>query len=375
MFSRGLSTGFDTLGISVTRGDWFGPRGQGQSLPVWRYQLLGMITLVDSPQGSLILLGLSPMQEGSCTWRAIHPFAGILALRRTVRPGNIRSCSLVRSPGARVLCSRCRAVSALGVGLTGREAWAIRATHEAHMAKYEWPGEPGSCFLTLTYAPEAVPVDFSVRKDVMQRFMKRLRMKIGVPVRYLLCGEYGEKRGRPHFHILLFGYAFPDRRPWRRIRGNQLYRSAELEEVWTEGHVEIGAVTYQSARYVAGYVVKKLGGEKADEAYWRQSPVDGETYKVEPEFARCRSSPAWARVGFASFTVTCFRLIASSLTVSRRSLLGTMKSCTVRRLWSRSRARRAKMAKMEKVTDARRLVLERVKARKVFNFERSVDDE
>ena len=61
-------------------------------------------------------------------------------------------------------------------------------------------------------------MDFSVRKDVMQRFMKRLRMKIGVPVRYLLCGEYGEKRGRPHFHILLFGYAFPDRRPWRRIR-------------------------------------------------------------------------------------------------------------------------------------------------------------
>ena len=264
----------------------------------------------------------------------------------------------------------------IGCRIDRAEAWAIRATHEAHMAKYEWPGEPGSCFLTLTYAPEAVPVDFSVRKDVMQRFMKRLRMKIGVPVRYLLCGEYGEKRGRPHFHILLFGYAFPDRRPWRRIRGNQLYRSAELEEVWTEGHVEIGAVTYQSARYVAGYVVKKLGGEKADEAYWRQSPVDGETYKVEPEFGAMSLKPGLGESWFRKFHGDVFP--ADSVIVDGQpkkppryyeKLYGEEAMEPIKR------ARRAKMAKMEKVTDARRLVLERVKARKVFNFERSVDDE
>lgn len=262
----------------------------------------------------------------------------------------------------------------IGCRIDRSEAWAIRATHEARMAKYDWPGEPGSCFLTLTYSPEAVPTDYSVRKDVMQRFMKRLRKKIGVSVRYLLCGEYGERRGRPHFHILLFGYQFPDRRPWRKVRGHQLFRSAELEEVWTEGSAEIGTVTFQSARYVAGYVVKKLGGDKADEAYWRQSPVDGETYKVEPEFGAMSLKPGLGESWFAKFHGDVFPLDHVIIDGQpKKPPRYYEKLYGEDRMEPIKRARKARIAKLEKVTDARRAVIEQCKSRKLQKFEREVD--
>lgn len=242
------------------------------------------------------------------------------------------------------------------------------------MAKYHWPGSPGSCFLTLTYGPEAVPADYSVRKDVMQRFMKRLRFKLGVPVRYLLCGEYGERLRRPHFHVLLFGWSFPDRQKWRNIRGNQYYRSAVLEEVWTEGSAELSEVTFQSARYVAGYVVKKLGGEKADEAYWRQSPVDGETYKVEPEFGAMSLKPGLGESWFEKFMGDVFphdHVIVDGQ--PKKPPRYYEKLYGEDRMKPIKRARKARIAKLEKVTRARLAVMELCKERKVLNFERTVE--
>lgn len=277
--------------------------------------------------------------------------------------------SLIEGTLYTVPCGVC-----IGCRIDRAEAWAIRATHEAKMAKYDWPGSPGSSFLTLTYRPDAVPADYSVRKDVMQRFMKRLRFKIGVPVRYLLCGEYGERKGRPHFHVLLFGYEFPDRRPWRKLRGNQLYRSELLEEVWTEGSAEIGSVSYQSARYVGGYVVKKLGGERADEAYWRQSPVDGNTYRVEPEFGAMSLKPGLGESWFQKFHGDVFP--ADHVIVDgqpRKPPRYYEKLYGEDRMKPIKRARKARIAKLEAVTKARAAIMEEVRTLKVRKFEREVE--
>lgn len=115
--------------------------------------------------------------------------------------------------------------------------------------------------------------------------MKRLRDKIGVPVRFYMCGEYGEKLGRPHYHYLLFGYNFPDRYYSHTSKsGEKLYRSKLLETLWPFGKAWIGDVTYESCAYVAAYVMKKINGNQADWHY-RRTDEAGNDYWIEPEFA------------------------------------------------------------------------------------------
>lgn len=100
-------------------------------------------------------------------------------------------------------------------------------------------------------------------------------------VRFFACGEYGSKLSRPHYHIVLFGYDFPDKTPWQNHRGNQLFRSPELERLWPKGFSTIGEVNWQSAAYTARYIMKKISGDDADDHY------DGKV----PEFTRCSLRP------------------------------------------------------------------------------------
>lgn len=117
-----------------------------------------------------------------------------------------------------------------------------------------------------------------------QKFMKKLREKIGIPVRYYMCGEYGANLKHPHYHYLLFGYDFPDKKYFKTsLAGTKLYRSAELEKIWTAGFSWIGEVDYKTCAYVASYVMKKMNGEKAQEHY-RRTDEAGNDYWLTPEF-------------------------------------------------------------------------------------------
>jgi len=150
-------------------------------------------------------------------------------------------------------CIQCR--------LRRASEWALRITHEASEFSR-------NSFLTLTYAPEHLPSDGAVSIRAVQLFMKRLRKSIApLRVRFFACGEYGAKLGRPHYHIMLFGYVFPDRRPWRRSPFGRVYRSDSLEALWPFGHSELGSVTLASAGYVSRYCVKKITGDAAEGHY------------------------------------------------------------------------------------------------------------
>lgn len=173
-------------------------------------------------------------------------------------------------------CSGCR--------LDYSRDWAIRCVHEAQMHEE-------NAFITLTYNDENLPEDKSIHKETLQKFFKRLRKKLGTKIRYFACGEYGDQNGRPHYHAIIFGYDFPDKKLWRKTKsGNLIHRSKLLEEVWTYGYSSIGEVTFQSAAYVARYVMKKAKGktEKAKQYYKeRYNAVDtetGELMNLEPEF-------------------------------------------------------------------------------------------
>jgi len=94
--------------------------------------------------------------------------------------------------------------------------------------------------------------------------------------------------------LLLFNCHFPDAKLWtKNKRGEDLYISKELQELWFQGHSSIGEVTFESAVYCAKYALKKvtISEHSSDEAraeYERKYVVydeDGIVYERTPEFA------------------------------------------------------------------------------------------
>lgn len=113
-----------------------------------------------------------------------------------------------------------------------------------------------------------LPVSWNLDYRDVQLFMKRLRKSLdGVKVRFFCSGEYGEKTGRPHYHMILFGYGladFPDLELWsKNVFGNPLYVSKWMNRVWKNGRVLIGDVSWKTCAYVARYVTKKLSGPQS----------------------------------------------------------------------------------------------------------------
>jgi len=163
----------------------------------------------------------------------------------------------------RLPCGRC-----IGCKLERSRQWAVRMMHEASLHE-------DNAFITLTFSDEHVPADGSLNVRTHQKFMDRLRKRAGHPVRYFLCGEYGEQLERPHYHACLFGFDFPDRELWSENKGNRLYRSDMLDSLWKFGHALTGALTFESAAYVAGYVTKKITGQAAKAKYGDRLPPYG----------------------------------------------------------------------------------------------------
>lgn len=170
-------------------------------------------------------------------------------------------------------CGQC-----IGCRLERSRQWAVRCMHESQM-------HDASSFVTLTYRKEDLESPSLCYRD-FQLFCKRARRKLG-PFRFYMCGEYGEDYGRPHFHACLFGLFFDDRVWFRRLpSGFNVYRSPVLEELWPHGYSSVGDVTFESAAYVARYIVKKVTGSLAESHYVSE---DGEC--LVPEFTRMSLKP------------------------------------------------------------------------------------
>lgn len=150
-----------------------------------------------------------------------------------------------------------------------------------------------SCFVTLTYAPENVPEHGTLKKRHVQLFMKRLRKYSGRRMRFFACGEYGEQTGRPHYHVVLFGFDFEDKAFWTKRGAHRVWRSELLEKCWPLGHSEIGSLNAESVKYVAGYVTKKWSVVPQD--YEVLDMATGEVVEKEREFALMSRRPGIGR--------------------------------------------------------------------------------
>lgn len=152
-------------------------------------------------------------------------------------------------------CLHCR--------LNRRRVWTHRIILEALV-------HPGASFLTLTYSEEFLPDGQNLCSRDLQLFIKRLRKRLPIPLRFFACGEYGPETLRPHYHLALFG---PD------PSFKEHFEAAWSIDGEPIGIVDTGELEYNSAAYVAGYVTKKL------------SATHPELAGRVPEFARMSNRP------------------------------------------------------------------------------------
>lgn len=105
--------------------------------------------------------------------------------------------------------------------------------------------------LTLTYDDKRIesPLQTTqIQKVDFQRFMKRLRKH--TLARCLVAGEYGSRKGRTHFHCILFGYG-PE------PEANH-YEEYQYYPHWDWGYTySENTISPNSVRYIAKYLTKK----------------------------------------------------------------------------------------------------------------------
>lgn len=177
-------------------------------------------------------------------------------------------------------CMECR--------LAYSREWAIRMTHERMM-------HDRSCFLTLTYDDAHLPPYGQLVKKDLQDFFKRLRHVTG-PFRYVACGEYGDLRRRPHFHVAMFGQDFSEDRieSGEGVKGHKLYVSPTLSRVWARGELlqqTIGSLDFESCAYIARYITKRISGVGASVLPLACDPSTGELVMPNPEFLLMSRKP------------------------------------------------------------------------------------
>lgn len=174
-----------------------------------------------------------------------------------------------------VPCGRC-----INCRLSYAKTWADRLTLTGHNYFHKY-------FITLTYDDENIKrckttfiddnnksfTGYSVVKSDLQDFFKRLRYfanknnLVEKDIKYYCCAEYGEKNSRPHYHIILFGFAIPDLQIEYRQNGYDYFQSDVIRKLWSFGRIQVNNVSYESISYVARYCTKKVYGNDAVEYY------------------------------------------------------------------------------------------------------------
>lgn len=195
-------------------------------------------------------------------------------------------------------CGQC-----LPCRINKRRVWTARMMLEASTAE-------ASSFLTLTYAD--LPGEWyhpdtgrvwdagSLNPAHWNAFIKRFRRVYG-PVRFYMCGEYGDKTSRPHYHAALFGYPACAGPGAQTINGKFVpcvcRNCSTISKCWGRGHIYLGTLTQDSAQYVCGYVTKKL---TQDNDY-----VQTRLGNRHPEFQRVSRMPG---LGYEALSLWADRL-------------------------------------------------------------------
>lgn len=104
-----------------------------------------------------------------------------------------------------------------------------------------------SCFITLTLSPKYYDDVRTEPRKYINRFVDRLRKKIGFKPKYFIISELGDTTKRFHFHGILFGIA------------PNLLSKSKLADIWKYGFVGddfIGPGDVRTCTYITKYLIK-----------------------------------------------------------------------------------------------------------------------
>lgn len=150
----------------------------------------------------------------------------------------------VKKTGILVPCGKC-----LKCRSKYRLQWQLRLQHE--LSSYNGI----AIFLTLTYDEEHLSNDNSLNKRDVQLFIKRLRKFYSdIKIKYFAVGEYGTKKFRPHYHLIIYGIKAPEHKKNSTL--NWKYGQFLSEKIWKKGYCFVGYVDAKCINYVSKYVMK-----------------------------------------------------------------------------------------------------------------------
>lgn len=159
-------------------------------------------------------------------------------------------------------------------------SWRTRLIDDYHYYQNKFPHRKIH-FVTLTIAPEyyeQFTKSYSHSIKLIRKFFERYRKRYGCSFKHYLTSEYGDKRGRLHFHMISFG---------------MLCDVRELRKLWSYGRVDMSILEGpKGCTYVSGYInkgVRKEGlyfVEKDKKGFRCVSPGLGLAYTQDP-VVRC----------------------------------------------------------------------------------------
>lgn len=129
----------------------------------------------------------------------------------------------------------------------------------------------------------------------IEKWLKRLR-SAGYPLRFFLCGEYGDLKGRAHWHAICF---------WKERVPNYMQRVNNRDDkFWPHGYTYWdGDFTESAVGYVCRYVIKRDGSDetsKRSELHMSRNPPLGTEFfeRRAKQFADQRLLPQDAFYSF-----------------------------------------------------------------------------
>lgn len=138
---------------------------------------------------------------------------------------------------------------------------------------------PQNVFITLTLREEEIGYN-DLAENLFTQFQKDFRKKYGQAqychisrknwknpkkrvssytfkkFKFVQTGEYGGQHGRKHYHAIIFNHSFSDIyfTGFYSKKGNPIYSSHELDDLWGKGNVQVENLTFDLALYVGQYI-------------------------------------------------------------------------------------------------------------------------
>lgn len=144
--------------------------------------------------------------------------------------------------------------------------WSVRLDFEAL-------NKP-SAFVTLTcddYHLEYNPGFYepTLKKSVLHKFIDKLHHVVPDKFTYFACGEYGDSKGRPHYHVVFFGL------DWCKY-----YHL--IPRFWRKGKCDVGPVLSGGCRYVLKYMEKQQFNKEYNDSVYYDNGLDVPFVSMSP---------------------------------------------------------------------------------------------